>query len=221
MRRQMPASTVRPPRALTALALAASLGLAGCGVLTPSPTPIASGGATPTPGASRPGSSDPTATPRPSADLPLSLDLPGSVDSRPIQVEVEPRIPADASGELIVTVINLSGSMVDELVLRWPTGLGTVVFLAPFEPSQQRIREGGPILNQDWTKWVIGPGESGEPAGTTSVGWGPLLAGATLTIPLVAERRGDGPVAFDLQILAGESILTFDAQLAELRVALP
>ena len=51
------------------------------------------------------------------------------------------------------------------------------LFLAPFEPSDDRIREGGPPLVQEWTKWVVGPGERGEPEGTTSLGYGPILAG--------------------------------------------
>ena len=53
---------------------------------------------------------------------------------------------------------------------RAAVGAGTP--LAPFEPSDDRIRDGGPPLVQEWTKWVIGPGERGEPAGTTS-GSGP------------------------------------------------
>jgi len=107
-------------------------------------------------------------------------------------------------------------------VLRWPTELDSTLFLAPFSPSDDRIREGGPPLVQQWTKWVIGPGERGEPAGTTSLGWGPLLAGATLEIPIVVTRRAEGPVAFDLQILSGNDLLTRDdGELAELRVDVP
>ena len=82
------------------------------------------------------------------------------------------------------------------------------LFLAPFRPSEQRIRDGGPPLVQDWSKWVRGPGESGEPAGTTSLGWGPLLPAATLTIPIQVTRQRRGEVAFDLQVLAGEAILS-------------
>ncbi len=222
MRRHMTALPTRPGGAIPALALTLGLALAGCGFFSPTPTPLASGGATPTPQATQPGGSDSDPTPIPTTNLPLSLALPATFDSRRIQVQVEPRLPADGSGELVLIVTNLSDSMVNELVLRWSTDLGEVILLAPFEPSQQRIREGGPVLNQDWTKWVVGPGESGEPAGTTSLGWGPLLAGATLTIPLLAERRGAGPVEFDLQFLAGEAILTLEAGgVAELRVALP
>ena len=65
-------------------------------------------------------------------------------------------------------------------------------------------------------------GERGEPAGTTSLGWGPLLPRATLTIPLLVTRNAPGPVAFDLQVLAGEAILTLEAgDPAELRVQVP
>ena len=66
---------------------------------------------------------------------------------------------------------------------------------------------GGPPLVQDWTKWVRGPGREGEPAGTTSSGWGPLLPGGELTIPILVTRQEAGEVAFDLQVLAGEAIL--------------
>jgi len=162
--------------------------------------------------------SAPTATPEP----PLSLPIPVQSDPRTIRVAIDPRIPADGDGELLVTVTNLSDTRVTELVLRWNTDLRQTIFLAPFRPSQQRIADGGPPLYQEWTKWVEGPGERGEPAGTTSVGWGPLDPGATLTIPLVAFRRGAGPVAFDLQVLAGESILTGEGEEpAEFRVELP
>jgi hypothetical protein len=75
---------------------------------------------------------------------------------------------------------------------------------------------------QDWTKWVIGPGEEGEPAGTISLGYGPLLAGATLRIPLSVTRVADGPVAFDLQLLADNRILHLPGgEPAELRVRVP
>jgi hypothetical protein len=87
-------------------------------------------------------------------------------------------------------------------VLRWPSELRATLFLAPFEPSAGRAREGVPLV-VPWTKWVEGPGEHGEPAGTTSLGWGPLLPGATLTIPLVVTRNAAGGVSFDLQFLAG------------------
>jgi hypothetical protein len=108
----------------------------------------------------------------------------------------------------VVTVTNLSGRRVRELVLRWPSDLDQTLVLAPFRPSEQRIVDGGPPLHQEWTKWVLGPGENGEPAGTISLGWGPLLEGGTLTIPLLVTRTAPGPVAFDLQFLTGESILT-------------
>jgi hypothetical protein len=121
----------------------------------------------------------------------------------------------------VITVVNLTDVIVQELVLRWPTEVRETVFLAPFEPSQQRIREAGPPLLQEWTKWVEGPGEQGEPADTTSLGWGPLLPGATLTIPVLATRVAPGPLRFDLQILAGEAALTSDGAPAWLQVSIP
>jgi hypothetical protein len=123
---------------------------------------------------------------------------------------------------MVVVVTNQSEERISELVLRWPTELRETLFLAPFEPSQQRIADGGPPLWQEWTKWVDGPGERGEPAGTTSLGWGPLDAGATLTIPILVTRNAAGPVDFDFQVLAGEAILGLeDGSPAELRVQLP
>ena len=122
---------------------------------------------------------------------------------------------------LVLVVTNLTQLQVPELVLRWPTGVRDTVFLAPFEPSQQRIREGGDPLVQNWTKWVDGPGENGEPAGTTSLGWGPLLPGGTLTIPVLATRVAPGPLTFDLQILNGEAILTADGVAAWTKVTVP
>ena len=135
---------------------------------------------------------------------------------------VDPNVPADGDGEIVVRVTNLTGRRVGELVLRWNTDLDEVLYLAPFRPSEQRIRNGGPPLVQDWTKWVRGPGETGEPAGTTSLGWGPLLPGGELTIPIQVTRRERGEVAFDLQVLAGEEILSLEAGApAERRVRVP
>jgi hypothetical protein len=207
-----------------ALAVLLAVSLAACvGQPSPTPTPSLPSTATPSPAppsavASASPSSAPTATPEP----PLSLDLPAERDRHRVSVEVAPEVPADGNGRIVVTVRNESGSRVDELVLRWPSELGRTLYLAPFEPSQQRIAEGGPPLWQEWTKWVLGPGERGEPAGTISLGWGPLLAGGTLTIPILVTRQAPGAVAFDLQLLAGEKILTLDrGGPAELRVSVP
>lgn len=176
---------------------------------TPSPTEV-----TPTPSATP----RPTATPEPA----LSLDLPEEEDTRQVQVGVAPAVPADSGGRIVVTVTNLSDERVTELVLRWATELKETLFLAPFAPSEARIANGGPPLLQDWTKWVEGPGERGEPAGTTSLGWGPLDPGATLTIPILVTRRANGAVEFDLQVLAGEAILLLEGGgPAELRVSVP
>ena len=147
---------------------------------------------------------EPTATPIPR----LTLPAPTATDPTSIRYSVTVDLAAGGSGKLVVVVTNLTQQMVPELVLRWPTPTRDTVYLAPFAPSQQRIREGGDPLVQSWTKWVNGPGELGEPAGTTSLGWGPLLPGGTLTIPVLATRIAPGPLVFDLQILNGEAVLT-------------
>ena len=176
-----------------------------------SPSPTASASARPTPTA------EPTATPVEG----LVLPEPSATDARAISHSVTVNLQASGSGQLVVVVTNLSGELVPELVLRWPTEVRDTIFLAPFQPSAQRIREGGDPLVQDWTKWVDGPGESGEPEGTTSLGWGPLLAGGILTIPILATRVAPGPLIFDFQILAGEAVLTSDGEPAWFRVSVP
>ncbi len=216
------ATNAWPPARLIALALVAGVLVACVGQPSATPTPSAPPSASPTlPPSVEPtaaSSLEPTATPEP----PLSLDLPAERDRRRVRVDVSPDVPADGDGRIVVTVTNLSGSRIDELVLRWPAGLSETLYLAPFEPSQQRIANGGPPLWQEWTKWVLGPGERGEPAGTISLGWGPLLEGGTLTIPILVTRQAPGSVSFDLQLLAGEAILTLDAGgRAELRVSVP
>jgi hypothetical protein len=193
----------------------------GSASATPTPTAIPSD-PTPTVPASEapPSATDapPTATPEPS----LSLDLPEGGDSRIVSVQVEPEVPADGDGRIVVTVTSVADTLIDELVLRWRAELNDTLFLAPFGPSDERIRDNGEPLVQPWTKWVVGPGERGEPAGTISLGWGPLLAGATLTIPILVTRLAPGPVAFDLQVLAGNDLLTLDGgEPAELRIEIP
>ena len=137
-------------------------------------------------------------------------------------VTVASEVPADGGGEILVAVTSAADERIDELVLRWPTELNDTLFLAPFRPSDGRIAEGGPPLEQEWTKWVIGPGEQDEPDGTISLGYGPLLAGATLEIRLFVTRNGPGPVAFDLQILSRNDLLTLeDGEPAERRVEVP
>lgn len=203
----------RARRAALAVLLVATT--AACAVPTPSPAASA------TPSPSEP-TSTASATPRPTATPApeLSLPYPGEEDPRQVRVDVAPEVPVDGGGRIVVTVTNLSDERVRELVLRWPTELDETLFLAPFAPSQARIANGGPPLLQEWTKWVVGPGERGEPAGTTSLGWGPLDPGATLTIPILVTRRADGAVEFDLQLLAGEAILLLEGgEPAELRVS--
>ncbi len=195
--------------------------MAGCTAdTTPSAsadvTPSATGTVAATEGAT-PGAT-PEATPEPA----LSLAIPATTDPRQVSVSVTTEVAADGGGQITVTVTSAADAMVDELVLRWPTELLQTLFLAPRVPDPDLIREGGGNLVVPWTKWVIGPGEQGEPDGTTSLGYGPLDAGATLTIPLYVTRLAPGPTSFDLQLLAGESILTLsDGQPAELRVEVP
>ena len=213
---------MRRSRAGLLIGLAVLL-LAGC-VSSPTPSPSASASVEPTAVPSATGapteSAEPTQTASPEPDA-LSLDLPGESDDRVVAVTVDPQIGAEG-GEIVVTVTSESAEMVEELVLRWPRELNRTVFLRPFEPSEQRIADGGPPLVQEWTKWVLGPGEEGEPAGTVSLGWGPLMPQATLTIPVDVVRRAEGPVAFDLQILSDNAILTLaNGEPAEIRVNVP
>lgn len=190
--------------------LASACVLAACAPqVTPTPSLAPTGTAVP--------SIEPTATPIPQ----LTLPSPSATDTIAISVSVTVDLQANASGRIVVVVKNLTEEIVPELVLRWPTAVRDTILLAPFEPSQQRIREGGDPLRQDWTKWVDGPGESGEPAGTTSLGWGPLLPGGELTIPVLATRRALGPVTFDLQVLNGEAVLLSEGQPAWLQVSVP
>ena len=198
--------------------------LVGC-VATPTPSPSATLEPTPAPSPSGSGvpsaTAAPTPTPSASPEPALGLDPPEETDARVVSVSVTPEVGADG-GQIVVVVTSQAAEMVEELVLRWPRELNSTLFLRPFEPSEQRIADGGPPLVQEWTKWVIGPGEEGEPAGTMSLGWGPLLAGATLTIPVDVVRRADGPVAFDLQVLSDNAILTLpNGEPAELRIEVP
>ncbi len=195
---------------------------AGC-VFGPTESAVPSDAASPSLGsiaASVPASASPEPTPEPTPAF--ALPHPGTSDARAVEVTVEPSID-EASGELLVTVTNTAEERIDEIVLRWATDLDAVLFLAPFEPSDDRIREGGPPLVQEWTKWVVGPGERGEPEGTTSLGYGPILAGTTLAIPIIVERRDPGPIEFDLQVLSGNDLLQLadGSGAAVLRVEIP
>ncbi|MGI8659029.1 MAG: hypothetical protein ACR2K4_09755 [Candidatus Limnocylindria bacterium] len=200
--------------------VAALLALSACAAdESPSPTAIPSLTASPSlaPSATGTPSPEPTATPEP----PLSLAFPESTDQRAVSASVDAQVGADG-GTLVVTVTSSAADRIDELVLRWPTELNDVLFLAPFTPTEDRIRDGGPPLVQPWTKWVIGPGERGEPDGAVSLGWGPLLSEATLVIQLDATRLTDEPIAFDLQILSNNDLLTLEGGgPAELRIEIP
>jgi len=195
--------------------------IAGCTAdSTPSASPDVTPSAAPTVAASASATADatPTATPEP----PLNLAPPGAVDPRPVAISVTTEVAADGGGQITVTVTSEAADLIDELVLRWPTDLAQTLYLAPFVPDPALGTAAGGNLVRTWTKWVNGPGEQGEPEGTTSLGYGPLEAGATLTIPLYVTRTASGPVSFDLQVLAGESLLTLsDGQPAELRVEVP
>ena len=198
---------------LLAGATACTFDLSPTSTATPTPATTPTTAATPTTAPTASASSSPTATPEPT----LSIALPDVTDSRVVTATVTPD-----GDTLRVTVSSTAAERIDELVLRWHAGLDGLLRLAPFTPSEDRIRDGGPPLQQEWTKWVVGPGEGGEPAGTISVGWGPLLPGATLEIPLAATRIGEGPVEFDLQLLAGNDLLSFEGGApAELRVTVP
>lgn len=199
----MPAQAWLPGR--FGLALLAMGVLTGCGAqpspstsvaspTSPATSPVRSPSALPS--AAEP---TPTATPQPA----LTLALPPRRDERKIRFSVTSNVKPDGNGEIQVDVENLTDKRIDEIVLRWPTELADTLYLAPFTPTEARVREGGRPLHFAWTKWVDGPGELGEPAGTTSLGWGPLQPHAKLSIPLVVTRRAAGPVAFDLQLLAG------------------
>ena len=56
-----------------------------------------------------------------------------------------------------------------------------------------------------------GPGPAASrPARPPSAGGRCSPPGAPSTIPIVANRRMNGPVSFDLQVLAGEALLTLE-----------
>jgi hypothetical protein len=189
---------------------------------SPTPTPVA----TPTPTATASATLAPTTSavaisPTPAPEPPMSLPLPEGSDPRVVAASVAANVPAEG-GTLTITVISAATERIDEIVLRWPAELEGTLRLAPFVPSEERVSDNSPPLRQEWTKWVVGPGEQGEPADTISLGWGPLLPGATLVIELIATRIAGGPVAFDLQLLAGNDLLTVDGGgPAELRVEVP
>jgi hypothetical protein len=190
-------------------ALVVLLFVAGC-----SGTPNPSEGS---PTASAPGSLPaatviPTAAPgeTPGPRPPLSLDQPQAVDARRLRVAIDHQLPDSGRGQLVVTVTNLAQTRINEIVLRWPTELGSSLFLSPFLPTPGRVCNACPPLRQEWSKWVEGPGQLGEPAGTTSLGWGPLDPGATLVIPIEANRLATGPFAFDFQLVTGEALLRLE-----------
>jgi hypothetical protein len=229
-RRRAPALRLPMP-----LALLACLALGACEALQPRPTPseppaptaTATATASPSPEETSPPSPTESASPSPTPEPPLSLDPPDALDLREVSFTVEPQV-SGATGQILVSVTNLSDTRITEILLRWPSELNLSLRLAPFVASLDRTREGGAPLSQDWSRWVLGPGESGEPEGTMTLGYGPLDPDAMLAIPLfVIGRDQPGPVSFDLQVLAGQwgeagSILvTTDGEPAEARVDVP
>lgn len=203
------------------LALALVVVLGACATESP---PAAGSGRTASsdPGSGSPAVSQAPTDATPGAEPALSLGLPDESDPRAVAFTVTPDVPPDGDGTITVTVTNESDGRIDELVLRWPTPLDEVLFLAPFARDPARVVDGGPPLVQPWTKWVVGPGERDEPEGTTSLGWGPLDPGATVEIPIIVTRRAAGPVQFDLQVLAGNAILRMGgSEPAEVRVEIP
>lgn len=218
-----PGRAVLAALAVVPLSVGCMLDLSPTSSPPPTPTPSPSPSAVPSVATTATATVSPTITPSPTPapEPPFSLPLPDTTDARVVDVTVTPSVDAER-GTLRLVVTSGASERIDELVLRWPTALDQALFVAPFTPSDDRIRDGGPPLVQPWTKWVVGPGERGEPEATTSLGWGPLLPGATLTIDLVATRRAPGAVAFDLQLLAGNDVLTLsDGRPAELRVEVP
>jgi hypothetical protein len=200
--------------------------VAGCTAGDPSPSGAAASASATDVAESRPASAAPSATAVATASAtpepPLSLPIAAVQDPRQVTVSVATDVPADAGGVITVTVTSAATELIDELVVRWPADLAASLVLSPRLPDPDLVREGGGNLVVPWTKWVLGPGEQGEPPGTVSLGYGPLDAGATLTIPLYVSRVGPGPIAFDLQVLAGETILTLpEGGPAELRVEVP
>jgi hypothetical protein len=206
----------------TALLVALGMAVAACSTAAPSASRSGTPRPTPTPSPTLTPSAAPSSTPSPTPEPSLSLDLPQARDTRAIRFKVTVAVPANAGGRITVEVTNLSQTRIQEIVLRWSTALREIVFLQPFVPSKERIADGGPPLRQEWTKWVEGPGSQGEPAGTTSLGYGPINAGTTLTIPLYVSRNSPGPIGYDLQFLFGEKVLsTTDGNPAETRVQVP
>ena len=180
---------------------------------SPSPSPSASPSSTPLSTAT----AVPTATAAPTP-VPLSLETPTDVSDISIEYRFSPNLPPDAPGELVVLVTNTSPEPIDEIVLRWPTRLNEVLFLAPFAPGPDRLVN--PLV-VPWTRWVEGPGTRGEPAGTTTLGYGPIDPGVQLQIPLVAQWREPQDVEFDVLFLDGDQLLLLGGgQPAHVRVHL-
>ncbi|MDQ3881493.1 MAG: hypothetical protein M3295_10535 [Chloroflexota bacterium] len=190
---------MRFPGALSSALLC--LALVACTEESPSPTipsvpPSATVAVTPTAVPATP-----TAEPTP---LPLALPEVEKQSTASVDYRFSPNLPPDGEGELLVIVTNTSDEDIAELALRWPTALNEVLYLAPFTPSPDRMVN--PLV-QPWTRWVEGPGTRGEPAGTTTLGYGPLDAGETLQIPLVAQWREPREVEFDVEFLDREAQL--------------
>lgn len=216
---------MRGHKPLSGLLCVAVLGVAltACGEAeptpSPSPSPSASAAATTSATAAATATAVPSPTPSPSpTPVPLSLEPPAEMAEGVVDFSLSPNIPPEGRGQLIVNVTNMGDEAIEEIVLRWPTELNATLFLAPFEPGPDRMVN--PLV-VEWTRWVEGPGTRGEPAGTTTLGYGPLDPGVTLAIDLVASWRTAAPVDFDLQFLDREALLlTTTGEPAQTRITL-
>src|SRR5918996_5982481 len=105
----------------TAAALFAMLGLVLSACLaspsrsgTPSAPPV-----TLSPSVTPSASPQPSGSPAPTPEPPLSLAIPRRQDRRVVSVRIEPSVPRDGDGRIVVTVQNRTDRRVRELVLRW------------------------------------------------------------------------------------------------------
>ncbi len=123
---------------------------------------------------------------------------------------------------MTVTVSSAATDLIDEIVLRWPAGLGETLRLAPFTPSEERIERAARRCARSGRSGSSGPASAASrPARSPSAG-DPCFRVRRSSIALVATRVVPGPVAFDLQLLAANDLLTFDGGLpAEIRVEVP
>ena len=115
---------------------------------------------------------------RPTPEPPLSLALPDRTRTiAQVAVRVDPNVPSNGDGEIVVMVTNLTDRARRRAGPALATELRPALFLAPFRPSEQRIRgrraAAGPGLDE------VGP----RPGRERRAGWhhlaglGPAAAG--------------------------------------------